>query len=84
MLCPWLLPVGAELTRCGIQILHNTHDTTVCDCVFESSTAAEEGDEVGQQIGIEVGPEPQRTALKGNVFKNMVSDVRYSAASAAL
>ena len=65
---------GAEQSRCGIQILHFTHDTTVCDCVFESSTQTKDA---AQQVGIEVGPEPQRTVLEGNIFKSMATDVRY-------
>ncbi len=76
-----LLAQGAEQTRCGIQILHHTHDTTVVGCIFESSVTREK---VAQKIGIEVGPDPQRTVLEGNVFKNMATDVRYIAASAAL
>eukprot|EP01043_Picozoa_sp_COSAG02_P032677 COSAG02_NODE_2194_length_9554_cov_12.883659_4_plen_78_part_00 len=76
-----LLNPGAEQTQCGIQILHQTHDTTVVNCVFESSVT---GENASQQIGIEVGPEPQRTVLEGNVFKNMATDVRYTAAAAAL
>ena len=72
-----VLTPGAEQTRCGIQILHHTHDTAVVDCVFESSVT---GENASQQIGIEVGPEPQRTVLKGNVFKNMATDVQYIAA----
>lgn len=73
---------GAEQTRCGIQILHFTHDTTVRDCIFESSLSEEQAEEAAQQIGIEVGPEPQRTVLEGNLFNNMVTNVRYTAAAA--
>lgn len=76
-----VLPAGAEQTRCGMQILHYTHDTTVRDCVFENSMTGKRAEEVAQQVGIEVGPEPQRTILDGNVFKNMATDVRYISAA---
>ena len=80
--CPHVvLPAGAEQTRCGMQILHYTHDTTVRDCVFENSMTGKRAEEVAQQVGIEVGPEPQRTILDGNVFKNMATDVRYISAA---
>lgn len=67
---------GAELTHAGIQVLHHTHDTTVRGCVFESTEGVD-----AQQIGIEVGPEPQRTLLEANVFQNMDTDVRHIAAA---
>ena len=62
---------GSAGSHAGIQILHETHDCVVRDCVFECTKA---GADV-QTVGIEIGAEPQRTVLDGNSFRGMATEV---------